>query len=126
LILAEASLDHSSDGNAVQVITIDEIIGRYKLDGEGFLKMDIESAEMDSLMGAQNTLKTLKPRLAITVYHEYENARKFAAIIKDIRQVTIVSSFGECTAGMMLSPDLISFLSGEFMEACLSEEDKSC
>lgn len=81
----EASLDHSLGSNAVEIITIDEIIDRYKLSKEGFIKMDIEGNEMAALRGAQNTLKTLKPRLAIAVYHEYENARECAAIIKDIR-----------------------------------------
>ncbi len=81
----EASIDHSPGSNTVEIVTIDEIIARYNLSHEGFIKMDVEGAEMDALMGAQNTLKTLKPKLAIAVYHEYENARKCAAIIKDIR-----------------------------------------
>ena len=81
----EASIDHSPGSNAVEIVTIDEIIARYNLSHEGFIKMDVEGAEMDALMGAQNTLKTLKPKLSIAVYHEYENARKCAAIIKDIR-----------------------------------------
>lgn len=83
--LCEASLDHSSGSNAVEIVTIDEIIARNNLSHEGFIKMDIEGAEMDALMGAQNTLKTFKPRLAIAVYHEYKNALDCAAIIKDIR-----------------------------------------
>jgi FkbM family methyltransferase len=81
----EASLDHGSGSNAVEIMTVDEIIARHNLSHEGFIKMDIEGSEMDALMGAQNTLKTLKPKLAIAVYHEYENARKCAEIIKDIR-----------------------------------------
>ncbi len=82
----EASLG-SRSGNTctVEIITIDEIIARYNLYNTGFIKMDVEGAEMDALVGAQNTLKTLKPRLAIAVYHEYENARECAHIIRNIR-----------------------------------------
>jgi len=90
----EASLDHSSTGNAVDVITVDEIIDRYNLHGVGFIKMDIEGSEMDALIGAQKTLKTLKPRLAIAVYHEYENAQECATIIKGIRSDYMIEFCG--------------------------------
>lgn len=38
-----------------------------------FIKMDVEGAELKSLMGAQNTIKRNRPRLAICVYHRPED-----------------------------------------------------
>ena len=67
----------------VTVTTIDKVIQGQNFFGNGLIKMDIEGFEMKALEGAKNTLRTLKPSLAIAVYHEYENANKCAEIIKN-------------------------------------------
>lgn len=38
-----------------------------------FLKMDIEGGEMDALEGAQHAIKAHHPRLAISVYHRFDD-----------------------------------------------------
>lgn len=74
--------DINVEKREVKIVTIDNIVKSESLNGRGFIKMDIEGAEMDALKGAITTLKELKPNLAIAVYHEYENGLECAKIIK--------------------------------------------
>jgi FkbM family methyltransferase len=59
------------DTELVTVTTIDKVIKEQNFFENGLIKMDIEGFEMKALEGAKNTLRTLKPALAIAVYHEY-------------------------------------------------------
>ena len=65
----------------VQVINLDTLMEKYLLRKNGIIKMDIEGAEMDALMGGRELMQKYKPRLAVAVYHEYENAIKCRDII---------------------------------------------
>lgn len=67
----------------VSVTTIDQLSSQYFLGGDGMIKMDIEGYEMAALSGAVNLMRSHKPALAIAVYHDIENARKCADIIRE-------------------------------------------
>lgn len=41
----------------LQMDTLDNVMDKYPIDGECFLKMDVQGAELDVLRGAQNFLK---------------------------------------------------------------------
>ena len=43
--------------------------------------MDIEGAEYNALIGAEQTIKTWKPRLAICVYHKPEDILEIPALL---------------------------------------------
>lgn len=61
----------SSTGNTVvDTISLDEAIGHEK---PSFIKMDIEGAELQALMGAKKIIQKGKPKLAISVYHKPED-----------------------------------------------------
>lgn len=65
----------------VPVINLDALMLKYLLKENGIIKMDIEGAEMDALEGGVELMNKYKPRLAIAVYHDYENALKCKEII---------------------------------------------
>lgn len=79
----DASVVSSNTGISVPCVTLDELGERYHLAEGGIVKMDIEGAEMDALTGAGRLLREYKPKLAVAVYHEYDNANLCAGIIRD-------------------------------------------
>jgi FkbM family methyltransferase len=63
------SVDENED-LAVETITIDELLAGEKAT---YIKMDIEGAELESIMGAEKTIRNHKPKLAISVYHKRDD-----------------------------------------------------
>lgn len=65
----------SSDPNARRVTTlkIDDLVANGDLEKVDFIKMDIEGAEMEALKGAEAVLRKFRPKLAITVYHDFRD-----------------------------------------------------
>lgn len=61
----------SEEGDCtVTVESIDHVLQGEKAT---FIKMDVEGAELESLIGAQETIKKYKPKLAISLYHKPED-----------------------------------------------------
>ncbi|MCM3906134.1 MAG: FkbM family methyltransferase [Pyrinomonadaceae bacterium] len=58
------------DATRLETIAIDDMVRKQKLDRVDFIKMDIEGAELESLRGAENTIRQFRPKLAISVYHK--------------------------------------------------------
>lgn len=60
--------------------SIDEYRNTNNLKRIDFIKMDIEGAEIKALQGAEQTIKTYRPKLAIALYHsttDFESIPKF-------------------------------------------------
>ena len=59
-----ANIINDEPGFAIETLRLDDII-----DEATFIKMDIEGAEMDALLGAERLIRKHRPKLAISVYH---------------------------------------------------------
>lgn len=60
------SIDHRGD-ERIEVTSIDNALQGKKVT---FVKMDIEGSEMEALIGASETIKRHKPRIAVCIYHK--------------------------------------------------------
>ncbi|WP_051195121.1 FkbM family methyltransferase [Pseudobutyrivibrio ruminis] len=68
---------------AVEVISLDDFIRDKKVT---FIKMDIEGAEYEALLGAKRIIIEQKPKLAICVYHKPEDIIDIPQIILSFNQ----------------------------------------
>lgn len=53
----------------VEVNTVDNLIATKKIPKPNFIKIDVQGAELDVLIGARSTIKTCKPKLLIEVHY---------------------------------------------------------
>lgn len=68
-------------GDRVQTITLDDYVIRTGLDRVDYIKMDIEGAEVLALQGARETIRHFRPRLAVCLYHKWDDAFTIPAAI---------------------------------------------
>uniref|UniRef100_A0A7V6CDD9 FkbM family methyltransferase n=1 Tax=Thermodesulfobacterium geofontis TaxID=1295609 RepID=A0A7V6CDD9_9BACT len=72
-------LDKKEKVRALKIDTIVfEELGLEKVD---FIKMDMEGTEIDALLGAEQTIKRFKPKLAICSYHRPTDSEEIRNII---------------------------------------------
>ncbi len=65
----------------IDVASMDEILAGTEVT---LIKMDIEGAEMDALIGATKTITRCKPRLAISLYHQQDDIFKIPLLLNKI------------------------------------------
>jgi FkbM family methyltransferase len=102
LYVGEASPSTRITGNLnkgapVLTITLDTYCNRNDVSKVDFIKMDIEGAEIMALNGARQILRRDKPKLAISVYHKWDDLREIPRLIKSIRPD--YEFYLDCTTG---------------------------
>ncbi|NJB69074.1 FkbM family methyltransferase [Desulfobaculum xiamenense] len=65
----------------VKLKTIDDYVAENGLRSVDFIKMDIEGAEEKALLGASETIARYRPKLAISVYHRFDDLTRIPAVI---------------------------------------------
>jgi hypothetical protein len=65
-------------------ISIVDFCNSRKLNNVNFIKMDIEGSELDSLFGAEKTIKTYHPKLAICIYHRLNDIFDIPFLIENL------------------------------------------
>lgn len=82
-MVSDAKNTFASDvGETVLAVdTVDNIVQKQPI---SFIKMDIEGAEYDALLGAQETIKRDTPILAVSVYHKVEDLFRLILLIQKI------------------------------------------
>jgi len=69
-----------SGSTVIRTMPIDRV-AREKVT---FIKMDVEGAELESLMGAHDTILRDRPKLAVCIYHKYEDMVRIPLYIKSL------------------------------------------
>lgn len=73
-----SAISEAGDGY-VQCVALDDALLGF---APTMIKMDIEGAEVEALMGAEKIIKKYKPDLAISVYHRLEHMWQIPILIK--------------------------------------------
>lgn len=69
----------SANGNeVVDFDTIDNVLNGKRA---SFIKMDIEGAEYQALLGAKKTIKKYRPRMALSIYHKPQDIIELPALL---------------------------------------------
>lgn len=68
----------------VPLTTIDQLVKELGLERVDYIKMDIEGAERHALVGARETIRKFRPRLAIAAYHLPDDRETLPDLVKSI------------------------------------------
>ncbi|MDQ3813362.1 MAG: FkbM family methyltransferase, partial [Armatimonadota bacterium] len=65
-------------------VSIDDLVQEERVERMDLIKMDIEGSELKALQGAEKTIRTFKPKLAISIYHNIEDFFLIPGYINDL------------------------------------------
>ena len=77
----EASAVSSGGNTMIQCVSLDEAIPNFM---PNLIKMDIEGAEPDALLGARNLIQKSYPSLAISIYHRPEHLWQIPLLVESM------------------------------------------
>jgi FkbM family methyltransferase len=60
--------DRALNGIDIEITSIDTIVAEQQLRQISFMKIDVEGAEYDTLRGAEQTFKTIRPRAIVAIH----------------------------------------------------------
>ena len=72
-----------------EVTSLDDFVASNNINKLDFIKMDVEGWEYKVILGARNTIKRLKPKFAIPLYHNTSDLFTIPLLINEISQYKI-------------------------------------
>lgn len=90
-------IENLKEGSSVYTTKIDTYASKVNLEKIDFIKMDIEGAEIPALIGASDSIAKFKPKLAISVYHKWDDLKEIPKLINSIRDD--YEYYLDCTTG---------------------------
>lgn len=70
-----------SGGEKIDTVCLDEVVEKKRV---SFIKMDIEGAEKQALLGAADTIRKYRPKLAICIYHKPQDIWEIPELILEM------------------------------------------
>jgi FkbM family methyltransferase len=93
----------------VPLTTIDKLTAELGLPRVDYIKMDIEGAEPNALIGARQTIVRFKPRLSLSAYHAPDHPERIPALVR-AADSTYKMECGPCTeVEGRIRPDILYF-----------------
>jgi FkbM family methyltransferase len=77
----QIAFDGSITGTCIQTTSIDDYV---KDEDITIIKMDIEGAEFEALIGAKETIRRCQPQLIISAYHKRDDLFKLPLLVKQL------------------------------------------
>jgi FkbM family methyltransferase len=71
----------NNNKEAIETLSIDDLVEVKKIARVDFIKMDIEGSELKALQGAVNTIRKDRPKLAISIYHQLSDFVEIAEFL---------------------------------------------
>ena len=68
-----------SGGTMIQCVALDEVLSGFR---PTYIKMDIEGAEFEALLGAERMIRNSRPALAVCLYHKPEHLWQIPLLIR--------------------------------------------
>lgn len=81
--MAEISPGFRVDGAPVPLCRIDDLASDGRVERIDFIKMDIEGSEMAALRGALASIRSYRPKLAISIYHKPDDLFEICNFLHD-------------------------------------------
>ena len=75
---AKNSFASSDGGSVLEVDSVDDILNGRPI---SFIKMDVEGAEYDALLGAEQTISDSHPAMAVSIYHNVDDLYRLPLVI---------------------------------------------
>lgn len=83
LVVNKYSPGFSSGNAAVPLRSIDDMVAKGEIERIDFLKLDVEGAELETLLGAKESIHRFKPKMAVSLYHKPNDLFELVLFIRN-------------------------------------------